>query len=184
MPLDLQFYTLFVMVVTGIAAGFTFDVFRVMRGLTGVRGIAGDLLDLLFWVVVTALVSMGLVVGNWGDLRLSVLLGGLVGVWMYVELASDTITYVLSASFKFVAQVVRFLYEWTVNIIVFPFSLAFTLLMWALEIVGGLLGLGFRFIAWLFAPLVWWMYPHIEPKIGFYRHRIGPYWHWLKQFLR
>jgi len=184
MPLDLQFYTLFVMVLTGIAAGIIFDVFRAVRGVTGARGLVGDLWDLLFWAIVTLLVAVGLVIGNWGKLRVGVLLAAVLGVWIYTELASDL---VLAAARRFLLLVGRAalsVLDLIATIVLWPLELALTLVQWVAGFVLAVARALFALVAWLFEPLWVGIYLRFETPIGYYRHRLGPYLYLLRQLLR
>lgn len=184
MALDLQFYTLFVMILTGVAAGLVFDLLRALRGMTHARGIVADLWDLLFWVVLTVLVAAGLVVGNWGHLRFSILLGVLLGLWIYTELASELVVRGFRRLLQFIGAALMFLVEVIETIIIWPLELVLQLVSLILELVAWLLVVLVRIVAWPFRPLWRAIYPSIEPKLGYYRHRAGPLLFCLRRLLK
>jgi len=184
MALDLQFYTLFVMILTGVGAGLVFDLVRALRGITRARGIVGDLWDLLFWVLLTVLVAAGLVIGNWGHLRFSILLGVLVGLWIYSELASELVLRVFRHLFLAIGRVLAFALHVLETIVVWPLELLLSVASLALQLVVGLLMLVMRGLGWLLLPFWMLVYPALEPRIGYYRHRIGPLLYLLRQVLR
>lgn len=87
-PLDAQLFAFLLLVAVGIGVGFLFDVFRVWRRLL-YRGrwvqAAGDL---VFLALAGVLLAGGLVLANWGELRVFVLLGLMAGLGLYFRLAS------------------------------------------------------------------------------------------------
>lgn len=89
--LDLQFYALFMTVLCGAFLGGLADVLRVARGYYRPGRVLGALADLAFWTVATAAVSGALFYGNWGQIRLYVLVGLLAGIGLYFWLAGPTV---------------------------------------------------------------------------------------------
>lgn len=87
-PLALQARVLAVMVGLGALLGLVFDVYRVLRGRLRPGRKATLLGDLLFWVVATVIAFEMLLAGNWGELRLYVWLGCLLGAGLYHLLLS------------------------------------------------------------------------------------------------
>jgi spore cortex biosynthesis protein YabQ len=89
--LAVQLYTFLVVVLTGIALSFCFDLYHAWRALVRLRGIWGDAADLGFGVFGAALVAVGLFLSNWGELRLYVFLGLALGATIYHALASPVV---------------------------------------------------------------------------------------------
>jgi spore cortex biosynthesis protein YabQ len=90
--LGLQVYAFLVMVLTGVAVGVCFDLYRSVRGVVRPRRpVARDLGDLAFSLVAFLLVAAGLFLSNWGELRLYAFAGLAAGAALYFELASETV---------------------------------------------------------------------------------------------
>jgi spore cortex biosynthesis protein YabQ len=184
MPLDLQFYTLSVMILTGVAAGLVLDVFRSLRKVTGARGLARELWDLLFWLVLTVVVAAGLVVGTWGRLRLIVLLGGVVGLWLYLELASDIVFVYAEQLLGLAFRMGRALLEFAVAVLLLPLELFILVVEWTAEAVLFVLRPTGTLLKWLLEPVWRRVYPRFETELGYYRHLLGPYLYLLRRLFR
>ncbi|MGE5506977.1 MAG: spore cortex biosynthesis protein YabQ [Chitinophagales bacterium] len=82
-PLFFQIRVLALVVGLGALLGLLFDVYRVLRGRLRPGRKATLLGDLLFWAVATVLTFGALLAGNWGEIRLYVWLGCLLGACLY-----------------------------------------------------------------------------------------------------
>jgi spore cortex biosynthesis protein YabQ len=105
--LPLQVYAFLVVVLTGIACSFLFDLYRSWRSLAHPRRLAGDVADLAFGVLATVVVAAGLFLSNWGDLRLYVFLGLVLGAAAYHWLASPVVQPAARRALWAVARLVR-----------------------------------------------------------------------------
>lgn len=84
-----------VMVGAGVVTGCMFDLYRVVRVLVNPRAMGGVLMDILFWVLATPVLSLMFLAGNWGELRLYVFLGIGLGLFVYFQLASPLVLWSL-----------------------------------------------------------------------------------------
>lgn len=89
--IDVQAYMFSVTILSGIAIGFLFDIFRALRGIVRPRGLLSDAGDLAFWVLTTFFLSAALLFGNWGEVRLYVFAGIIIGLILYRLLASNVV---------------------------------------------------------------------------------------------
>lgn len=103
-PLMDQFYYFALTIVIGIIAGFCYDIYKVTRGTLRLRRIGTALGDVLFWLVLTAVVFILLLLGNWGEVRLYVLLGLALGAVLYLNLFSRRTTSILQWTFRALHQ--------------------------------------------------------------------------------
>jgi spore cortex biosynthesis protein YabQ len=134
--LDLQFYAFFMITLCGAFLGLTFDLLRVARGHYQPNRLVAAAADLLYWSVATLALSSALFYGNWGELRLYVLIALLVGVGLYYWLASP----VLMALIRAVIAVL----EWLANLV----ATLILRLVWApIVFVAGLV--------WAFVQMIW-----------------------------
>lgn len=72
-----------IVVATGGLLGLLFDFFRVFRGAINPRVFVTSLLDLLYWLIATVIVFGAMLLGNWGELRMYIFIGLLVGAALY-----------------------------------------------------------------------------------------------------
>lgn len=93
---DVQVAVLLVTVLLGTGVGFAYDLYRGLRR-AAIRGRAATVVgDVVFWVVATVLVFRGLFFGNGGELRLYVFAGTAVGLYLYFQLASQTVIWAVT----------------------------------------------------------------------------------------
>lgn len=86
--LDLQFYAFFVMVLAGIGLGLLYDLFRAGRRVFRLGGLLDGLADIVCGMLGAALLGSALIIGNWGDLRVYVPVGIVLGLAFYHVTAS------------------------------------------------------------------------------------------------
>lgn len=90
-PVSAQATVFLLTVAIGLLLGFLFDAYRVVRGRLrpGPAGTAAG--DLLFWLAATGVVFALLILSNWGELRLYVWVGFVLGALSYHFLLSRTV---------------------------------------------------------------------------------------------
>lgn len=145
--LDLQFYSFFTMVLSGVVLGLLFDLLRVIRSFYQPGRWIGAGADLLFWIAGTGALAGGLFAGNWGEIRFYVVVGIILGLGLYYGLASALVMQV----FWLVLRVLEWLYDLIVTLLL--------RLVWAplVALAGLLLATGRLLWRWLeaFAGGVW-----------------------------
>ncbi|MBO8137015.1 MAG: spore cortex biosynthesis protein YabQ [Desulfotomaculum sp.] len=72
-------------------AGFLYDLYRVLVKLFKLKKWGVMLGDLLFWLILTPLVFVILLMGNWGEVRLYVFIGLSLGAVIYLKWCSGYI---------------------------------------------------------------------------------------------
>lgn len=122
-----QFFAFAATVVIGMAAGFCYDYYSVVREVLRLRRIGTWLGDIIFWLFITAGVFLLLLRGNWGELRLYVLIGLSLGALTYFRLLSGGVKRAMRLKFFLLQKswelmVKALLFTWAVFI--FPFRLA------------------------------------------------------------
>lgn len=105
--LDVQLYMFMVLTLTGIVVGILYDFFRTLRDVFKVRGRLASLGDLVFWLVATLFGIAGLILGNWGELRLYVFLALALGLFLYFQLASFAFRDLFGRSLYFLKRMVK-----------------------------------------------------------------------------
>lgn len=94
-PIGTQLAVFALTVGIGLLLGLLFDCYRVARGRLRPGALATLLGDLLFWLVALIVTFALLVVGNWGELRLYVWVGFLLGAFGYRLLLSRRVVRLL-----------------------------------------------------------------------------------------
>jgi spore cortex biosynthesis protein YabQ len=94
--LDSQVYSFIVIILTGITVGILFDLFRVTRDAIHPGKIVGIIGDVFFWITITGIIIFLLLVGNWGEPRLYVLIGVTVGAFIYIRFLRRTVVRLLT----------------------------------------------------------------------------------------
>ncbi len=107
MSLAGQTYAFLMTILAGGIVGFLFDAYRVLRSAFRPRQLATALTDLLYWIVVTPIVFAMLLAGNWGELRLYVLIGLGIGLLLYFQALSSLVIWALAGLFRGIGQSCR-----------------------------------------------------------------------------
>lgn len=165
--LRLQFFAFYVLFLAGAGAGLLWDLLRVARGRFRPRGVVEAGGDLLFWLAVTAVVGLALMVGNWGELRLYVGVGISLGLAVYFGLASPVmlpiLRQVLELLIAFIWLIIRVL-----GFLVSVLIIAPVVGLWALLV--GAAEQSVRLIGWLMLPFPWFFGVSVSVGKGLARH--------------
>lgn len=92
-------------IIMGMVIGFIYDIFRIFRKTTPHKNIFTQTEDLLFWLAVTFLMFYVMLNKNYGEIRLFVLLGAVLGMVMYFATLSHLIIKVSVAVIQFTKRV-------------------------------------------------------------------------------
>lgn len=103
-----QFYAFVVTILMGLIIGVFFDLYRVTKRLVRPGRVFRYLGDVLFWVICTFTVFFMLLVGNWGEIRLYVIIGVLVGTSVYIKFFSGFVIWLLDKIFNIITRIVVF----------------------------------------------------------------------------
>ncbi|MEW9702463.1 spore cortex biosynthesis protein YabQ [Paenibacillus sp. SI8] len=109
MTLHVQFQTIFMMFLSGIALGSMFDVFRVLSGKLRLPRWTISLIDVLYWIVATILVFRMLIYSNEGQIRVFIFLGMGIGICFYFALLSIWIIRLTLLLIRIVVALYRFI---------------------------------------------------------------------------
>jgi len=81
--LSAQLYAFGIILIAGLTVGFLVDAYRVVRGILRPGLVSTAVLDLLFWVLLTPILILYLLLANWGQLRGYVVIGLTLGFAFY-----------------------------------------------------------------------------------------------------
>ena len=147
---------------SGVAAGIIFDVYRELRKLWGLGRFGTAVGDFLTPVLIGLAVFRLLLLGNWGEMRLYVVLAAASGSIFYFKVISRWVRKVLNWVFRSAVWLVRV----TVRGVVYPVKLALRLLLFPLYWLTRAVHLGIRIMEYLAGFLV-------TALIRFYRRLAG-----------
>ncbi|MBM7855979.1 spore cortex biosynthesis protein YabQ [Desulfohalotomaculum tongense] len=109
-------YAFFITIAIGMLAGFMFDLYRVVGRLLKLKKWGTMLGDLLYWLILTPVVFVILLWGNWGEVRLYVIIGLSLGAVLYLQYPSKYIVPLIGklidgikGLIKLVVKMLRFL---------------------------------------------------------------------------
>ncbi|MDD9272046.1 spore cortex biosynthesis protein YabQ [Paenibacillus sp. GCM10023248] len=163
MTLSVQFHTIFMMFVGGVAISAMFDVFRVLSGKLKLPRWTIPLVDIVYWIVATILVFRLLIYSNEGQVRVFIFLGMGIGICFYFAFLSTwtirltlLIIRIVIAVYKFIAKTVEIvifkpiigLYRLTVIILGFLLAVAIFLYRIVLQLLYPL----WRLLLWMTRP--------------------------------
>lgn len=158
LQVQLQFYSLFMVVLCGIGMGVLYELLRVGRAYYQPGLVMGAVADLLFWVVGGLLLGAGLFAGNWGATRIYVLVSLLAGLGLYFVLASPVVSRLLWGLLRFLDWLWDLLVTLADRLVWRPIrwlaGLLVSLVMQLLSLLGTVGRWIVRLGEWLFRPLV------------------------------
>ncbi|MDU0206101.1 MULTISPECIES: spore cortex biosynthesis protein YabQ [Paenibacillus] len=164
MTLNVQFHTIFMMFLSGVAISAMFDVFRVLSGKLRLPRWTIPLVDTVYWIVATILVFRLLIYSNEGQVRMFIFLGMGIGICFYFAFLSQVVVHltlflirVVIAIYKFIAKTVEILiikpiiglYRLTVIILGFLLAVAIFLYRIVLQLLYPL----WRLLLWMTRPV-------------------------------
>ncbi|CAM3469263.1 spore cortex biosynthesis protein YabQ [Paenibacillus lupini] len=174
--LSLQFFTMGMMLLTGIGLGVIFDGYRVVSNELRFPRWSLPVLDLVYWLAASLLVFRVLYASNYGEVRAYVFIGMLIGILSYYWLLSKPVIRIV----KWLIEAVRALIGFSIRtfdlLIVKPIILLYrfirvligfgtALTIFLLKIVLQLIRpfwLLFRFLLSPLTRLLWrWLGPHV-----------------------
>lgn len=165
MSLEVQFFTLAMMIGSGIGMGAAFDGYRVVSNELRIGRLWIPVLDLLYWMTATLAVFRVLTASNEGEVRFYVFIGLFIGISFYFWLLSGTCIKFFRWSIGAARAAYRFAIRTGELLIVKPLLglyrflrifLSFVLVtaMFLLRIVLQLLRPFWQLLVWMLRPIV------------------------------
>ncbi|TCZ74328.1 spore cortex biosynthesis protein YabQ [Paenibacillus albiflavus] len=107
MTLQIQFWTLFMMICGGMAMGAIYDLFRLLYEQLKLPRWTIIPMDITYWIVATILIFQMLYSSNQGQLRMFVFVGMVAGVLLYYFVFGKIVTKIYLFIFKMVTETYR-----------------------------------------------------------------------------
>lgn len=118
-----QMYAFFMTVLAGVSVGLLFDFYRVFRSGMRPKRWVSVLCDLLYWTIVTPVVFLLLLIGNWAELRYYVFLGMGLGIFVYFQLMSSFVLWACVSLYHAVTALFLGVSRFFVALLVWPFRI-------------------------------------------------------------
>lgn len=126
-PVTIQIANFLITIFNGMIIGLLFDGYRVLRGIMTPKMLITELGDLLFWLIATMLVFGTLIFINWGEVRLYIFIGLMIGFVLYMRLFSRYILRLLKRLWDysrigaaFLNTIICKLLLWCIKVLFFP----------------------------------------------------------------
>ena len=101
-----QTYMFFMACLSGILAGFIFDIFRVKRKLVRTPDFMVKVEDILYWLIISIVLFTLMYYSNEGELRSYILLGLTIGVIIYICIFSKFVFMFLVNTISIIIKII------------------------------------------------------------------------------
>lgn len=118
-----QLYAFIMTILAGVTLGFVFDFYRVIRGALNPGRITTALMDLGFWAISAPLISIYLLLANWGEIRFYVFIGISLGLLFYFLVFSGSVIALLMWIFYVIGKVISGVIGVVFQLVAVPISL-------------------------------------------------------------
>lgn len=148
MPLAEQITAFAWTVAIGMLAGLCYEIYRAVSDMMKLRKVGTFTGDIIFWLFLTVFAFVLLIKANYGQLRLYVFIGLLLGAFLFVRLLGGysyrLVRWTFYVAGRFFRLAALFLYYlW--RVVAFPFRIIFITLVFPVHLAGRLLGRAGRF---------------------------------------
>lgn len=123
---------------SGWLLGIVFDGYRVISRPFKLNRFTFSILDIVFWLFATVLVFRMLYLSNYGELRLFIFIGLLLGLWFYYQFVSVYTVVVIKWAVAFVQKVGALLWRCLNGVIIKPIKLLYRALLYVLGIFAAM----------------------------------------------
>lgn len=103
-----QLFCLLIFIITGIAIGILFDIFRILRKSFKTLDWITCIQDILFWILAGCIMLFSIFVFNNGEFRSYVFIGILIGVVVYMLTISRIFIKSSTAIIKFLKKILSY----------------------------------------------------------------------------
>lgn len=118
--LSLQLYAFAITLLAGASFGLIFDSYRLLRSWLRPGAIATAVMDLFFWVIGAPVLTIYILIANWGELRFYVLIGIILGLAFYYLLFSRLIIKLISGICNIIGRVISCIIQFGYLIVIWP----------------------------------------------------------------
>lgn len=120
----------------GILIGIIYDIYRVFRGRKRSEKLITSFWDIMFIISVFFIIVWAVFSSNYGDIRLYVLIGFVVGFYLYERLLGR----IAAAMFQYVFRKMTYFFKTTNNIAILPIKVLYAFIRHCLQSLVSFLG--------------------------------------------
>ena len=102
-----QSYLFLIFSLTGVAIGFLFDFFRILRRTIKTSNIMTYIEDILFWILTGLLILYNIWFFNNGEIRIYMFLGIILGILIYMSTLSNILIKIFSTILQTIIKIFR-----------------------------------------------------------------------------
>jgi len=171
----MQWYTIAMMLLSGVGMGVVFDGYRVVSNELRFPRWTLPMLDMTYWLAASILVFKMLYASNNGEVRAYVFLGLVIGIFSYYWLFSKPIIAMVQWLIHAIRMFLRFMRKVFIILIVKPIMLLYKILIVVLGFGSALTIFVFKTVLQLVRPfwlLLRWL---LGPLFRLLRQWLGPY---------
>ena len=176
MSLDIQWYTITVMLMAGAGMGILFDSYRVISDHFKFPKWSLSVMDMLYWITSAFVVFRLLFLSNDGDVRGYVFVGLAIGAIIYATLLSQTYSKLVLLLITVVKRIVQFIFRLIDYIIIKPIIFLYKIVIFCIKFGTKFTIRTIQIMLQLLVPIVkllfWPLKPLYKPLFKFIHH----YW--------
>ncbi|MBU5439295.1 spore cortex biosynthesis protein YabQ [Tissierella sp. MSJ-40] len=116
--LKLEAYIFLTSIYGGLIGGLVYDIYRVMRYYSKPKKLGTFIEDFLFWIGMALIFFYVLIKSNWGEIRGYIILGFILGSFVYIKILSKVVYSILIKVCKWILKGTNKI----IKTIKFPFS--------------------------------------------------------------
>ncbi|WP_094605255.1 hypothetical protein SPSIL_003480 [Sporomusa silvacetica DSM 10669] len=136
MEFSTQVKTFWVIMATGIILGILFDTYRILRWRFRPPLLITSVTDLIYCLLAAAIAFAALLISNWGELRLYVVIALFSGLFFYYRLASRHVMKLIVSLFKLTAKFLHMAKKIVVFIFIRPLVVIIRMFFSPIKIMG------------------------------------------------
>lgn len=104
--------------IEGVIIGLIFDIFRILRKSFKTGDVITYIQDILFWIITGVLILYSIFIFNYGEIRLFMFVGILLGTMIYMLSISRYVIKISVTVIEFLKKIILFIFK----IVNFPFK--------------------------------------------------------------
>ena len=112
-----ELYTFLMFILTGLAIGILFDIFRILRRSFKTKDFITYIEDILFWIFTGIILLYSIFTFNNGELRAFVFIGVLLGIILYILTLSKYLIKICVYTVNIIKKIIIFPIKLLVNLV-------------------------------------------------------------------
>lgn len=134
-PVAEQVIIFIMLVLLGNLIGVLFDFYRVLRKAYSLRKRGTNLGDAIFWILVTIITYLFLLIYLWGEVRVYVFIAMVIGFLIYLRLFSVRMYHIIFKLHSILSKVIKYI----INLLMIPLRILISVLLFPVRFVAYIL---------------------------------------------